>query len=78
MDQWVKFVGESGFDGWEEASWELDLNRCATDQGAEAYATERVELAKKHSLEIFTVASHFEGQALGAQPRPKALQFVGG
>src|SRR5206468_3038546 len=45
MDKWLQFIKETGFDGWEEASWELDLNRCATDAGAEAYAKERVELA---------------------------------
>ncbi len=77
-DQWLKFVQETGFDGWEEASWELDLGRCATDAGAEAYAKERVDLAKKHGLEIFTVAAHLQGQALGDEPSAKTLQFVGG
>jgi sugar phosphate isomerase/epimerase len=78
MDQWLKFIQDTGFDGWEEASWELDVNRCATDAGAEAYAKERVELAKKHGLEIFTVAAHLQGQALGDEPSAKTLQFVGG
>src|SRR5882672_11179720 len=35
MNGWVKFVADTGFDGWEEASWELDLNRCAAESGAE-------------------------------------------
>jgi sugar phosphate isomerase/epimerase len=78
MDKWVQFLQTTGFDGWEEASWELDLNRCATDAGAEAYAKERVDLAKKHGLEIFTVAGHLQGQALGDEPSAKTLQFVGG
>jgi sugar phosphate isomerase/epimerase len=78
MAQWVKFIGDAGFDGWEEASWELELDKCATDQGAEAYAKERVDLAKKHGLEIFTVAGHLQGQALGDEPSAKTLQFVGG
>jgi sugar phosphate isomerase/epimerase len=78
MDKWVKFVQETGFDGWEEASWELDLAKCDTDAGAEAYAKERVDLAKKHGLEIFTVAAHLQGQALGDEPSAKTLQFVGG
>jgi sugar phosphate isomerase/epimerase len=78
MDQWLKFLQDSGFDGWEEASWELDVNRCATDAAAEAYAKERVGLAKKHGLEIFTVAAHLQGQALGDEPSAKTLQFVGG
>jgi sugar phosphate isomerase/epimerase len=78
MDQWLKFVDDAGFDGWEEASWELDLGRCSSDAGAESYARERVDLAKKHGLEIFTVAAHLQGQALGDEPSAKTLQFVGG
>jgi len=78
LDKWLAFLQESGFDGWEEAGWELDLNRCATDAGAQAYARERVELAKKHGLEIFTVSAHLPGQALGDEPSAKTLQFVGG
>jgi sugar phosphate isomerase/epimerase len=77
MDQWVKFIQDAGFDGWEEASWELDLDRCGTDAGAEAYARERVDLAKRHGLEIFTVATHLQGQALGDEPSAKTLQFCG-
>jgi len=78
MDKWVQFVKDSGFDGWEEASWELDLNRCGTDKDAEAYARERVDLARKNGLEIFTVAAHLQGQALGDEPSAKTLQLVGG
>lgn len=78
MDQWVKFVADTGFDGWEEASWELDLGKCDNDAGAEAYARERIALAKKHGLEIFTVATHLQGQALGDEPSAKTLQFCGG
>jgi sugar phosphate isomerase/epimerase len=76
--QWVKFIQDTGFDGWEEASWELNLRRCDTDDGAEGYAKERVSLAKSHGLEIFTVATHLQGQALGDEPSAKTLQFVGG
>ncbi len=25
--KWIKFIADSGFDGWEEASWELDLRK---------------------------------------------------
>ncbi|HEV3439784.1 MAG TPA: hypothetical protein VG122_20630, partial [Gemmata sp.] len=32
--KWLKFIQETGFDGWEEATWELDLRRCDTDAGA--------------------------------------------
>jgi sugar phosphate isomerase/epimerase len=78
MEKWLAFLKDTGFDGWEEASWELDLNRCDTDAGAEAYAKERVALAQKYGLEIFTVAAHLQGQALGDEPSAKTLQFVGG
>ncbi len=76
MTQWVKFVADAGFDGWEEASWELDLDKCMDDAGAEAYAKERVALAKAHGLEIFTVATHLQGQVLGDEPSAKTLQFA--
>jgi sugar phosphate isomerase/epimerase len=78
MDGWIKFVADAGFDGWEEASWELDLSNCDTDAGAEAYAKERHAIAQKHGLEIFTIATHLQGQALGDEPTAKTLQFTGG
>jgi sugar phosphate isomerase/epimerase len=78
MDGWVKFVADAGFDGWEEAAWELDLRECDSDAGAAKYAQSRVDLAKKHGLEIFTVAVHLQGQALGDEPTAKTLQFIGG
>ena len=75
---WLKFIAESGFDGWEEASWELDLRKCDTDAGAAAYAAERVAIAKSHGLEIFTVATHLQGQVLGDEPSAKTLNFCSG
>ena len=72
-DAWLDWIAQTGFDGWEEASWELDLRKCDTDSGAAAYAKERVELAKKHGLEIFTVATHLQGQVLGDEPIAKTL-----
>jgi sugar phosphate isomerase/epimerase len=77
-DKWLDFIAEAGFDGWEEATWELDLSRCGSDADAEKYAKERVEKAKKRGLEIFTLASHLQGQALGDEPSAKTLQFIGG
>lgn len=77
-DNWLDFIAQAGFDGWEEASWELDLAKCSTDAGAAAYAAERVAKAKKRGLEIFTVATHLQGQALGDEPSAKTLQFCGG
>src|SRR6476659_3611016 len=76
--EWLKFIAGAGFDGWEEASWELDLRRCDTDSGAADYAKERVALAKQHGLEIFTVATHLQGQVLGDEPSAKTLNFCSG
>lgn len=75
FDKWVKFIADAGFDGWEEASWELDLRKCDTDSGAAAYAQERVNVARQHGLEIFTVATHLQGQVLGDEPSAKTLNF---
>ena len=77
-DKWLAWLADTGFDGWEEASWELDLARCATDSGAKQYAAERVAKAKSHKLEIFSIAGHLQGQALGDEPTAKTLQFLGG
>ena len=77
-DEWLSYIAQIGFDGWEEASWELDLAKCSDDAGAAAYAKGRVDKAKKHGLEIFTVATHLQGQALGDEPSAKTLQFCGG
>jgi sugar phosphate isomerase/epimerase len=77
-ESWLDFLASSGFDGWEEASWELDLAQCDTDAGAQAYAQTRVAKAKSRGLEIFTVATHLQGQALGDEPSAKTLQFIGG
>lgn len=77
-DQWLDFIAEAGFDGWEEATWELDLARCGSDKDAAEYAKERVKKAKDRGLEIFSLAAHLQGQALGDEPSAKTLQFIGG
>src|SRR3970040_907622 len=35
-DAWLDWIAQMGFDGWEEATWELDLKRCGEDAGAKA------------------------------------------
>lgn len=77
-DQWLDWIAQTGFDGWEEASWELDLARCGDDAGAQKYAEERVAKARQRGLEIFSLAAHLQGQALGDEPTAKTLQFLGG
>ena len=54
--QWIKFIADAGFDGYEAASWELDLRQADSDEGAKSMATSMVNEAKAHGLEIFTVA----------------------
>jgi len=73
---WLKEIAAIGYDGYEEASWELDLRCCDNDEGAEEFARELIEQAG--SLTIFSVAAHLQGQALGDEPSAKTLQFVGG
>ena len=77
-DAWLDFIQQVGFDGWEEATWELDLARCSTNDGAKQYAAERVAKAQSRGLEIFSLAAHLQGQALGDEPSAKTLQFLGG
>jgi sugar phosphate isomerase/epimerase len=75
--KWLKFVQEAGFDGYEEATWEgqFDLRQADTDAGAAAFAKQRYETAKAHGLEIFTLATHLQGQVLGDEPSAKTLNF---
>ncbi len=75
---WLKFIADAGFDGYEAASWELDLRRADTDAGAAAFARTLVDEAAAHRLEIFTVAVHLQGQVLGDEPSAKTLNFCSG
>jgi hypothetical protein len=77
-DEFLDFLSAEKFDGWEEASWELPLDQCCDDTGAKKLAESRIAKARKHNLEIFSVATHLQGQALGDEPSAKTLQFVGG
>jgi sugar phosphate isomerase/epimerase len=76
--EFLDFIAKAGFDGWEEASWELGLDRCRDDVGAESVAKERVREARARGLEIVSISTHLQGQALGDEPSAKTLQFVGG
>ncbi len=73
--EWIKFVADSGFDGYEAAGWELDLRQADSDASAAAYAKTLVDEAKSYGLEIFTVATHLQGQVLGDEPSAKTLNF---
>src|SRR5262249_13260984 len=75
--QGPEFRQGAGFDGYEEATWEgqFDIRQGDTDAGAAAYAKKRHEAAKAHGLEIFTLATHLQGQVLGDEPSAKTLNF---
>jgi len=73
--QWIKFIADAGFDGYEAASWELDLRQADSDEGAATMAAGMVNEAKANGLEIFTVAVHLQGQVLGDEPSAKSLNF---
>ncbi len=76
---WLDWIAKTGFDGWEEASWELPTSiRLSDDAGAKAYAEERVAKARSRGLEILSISAHLQGQALGDEPSAKTLQFLGG
>lgn len=76
--QWLTFLSESGFDGYEECSWLVDLGRCEDDAGARGLAKEWLATVGDHGLEIFALSVHLQGQALGDEPSAKTLPFVGG
>jgi sugar phosphate isomerase/epimerase len=76
--EFLAFLTEAGFDGWEESSWLVDLGRCGDDESAAKYARQRIKLASQRGLEIFSLSVHLQGQALGDEPSAKTLAFVGG
>ena len=79
--EFLEFLREAGFDGYEEACWLLDLGKCRNDTEASAYAQERAGLlggVGSPGLGVFSVAAHLPGQALGDEPSAKTLQFLGG
>lgn len=77
-DDWLAFLARTGFDGYEECSWLVALERCGDDAGALALAEEWVAKAGAAGLGIFALSVHLQGQALGDEPSAKTLPFVGG
>ncbi|MFT5123755.1 MAG: sugar phosphate isomerase/epimerase [Kiritimatiellia bacterium] len=75
---WLRFLSDTGFDGYEECSWLLELDRLEDDAGADALAAEYLADARAAGLEIFALSVHLQGQALGDEPSAKTLPFVGG
>jgi sugar phosphate isomerase/epimerase len=74
---WIAFLSEAGFDGYEECSWLVDLDRCEDDASTSAFADEWLATVNTAGLEIFALSVHLQGQALGDEPSAKTLPFVG-
>ncbi len=75
---WLAFLSRAGFDGYEECSWLIDLDRCEDRAGAEMLADEWLSEVSRAGLEIFALSVHLQGQALGDEPSAKTVPFVGG
>src|SRR5688500_15117254 len=56
-----------GYDGLEIACWgdHLDVERAAND---DSYVQERLDLLKQHSLQVFAISNHLNGQAVCDDP----------
>ena len=56
-----------GYDGLEIACWgdHLDVERAAND---DSYVQERLDLLKRHNLQLFAISNHLNGQAVCDDP----------
>lgn len=78
-EQWFDFVQKAGYDGIEEAGWELALGECTTPEAALKFAQKRLaKINNRRKLSVFTVAMHLGGQVNGDEPDARTLQFSGG
>ena len=77
-DQWLDWIAQTGFDGWEEASWELDLAAAATMPAPRP--TPRSESARPRaaSWKSFRSPRICRVRPSGDEPSAKTLQFLGG
>ena len=69
-DQWLDFIAKTGFDGWEEASWELDLSKCGSDADAAKYAAERHAKAKSRGQQDYGIDVRLPGMLTAVVARP--------
>lgn len=75
----LRFMGEElNLDSVEPSTWDLDLRRADTDEGARDYAKELVETCSGFGLAIVSLATHLQGQCLGDRGSLKTIQFQGG
>lgn len=78
LERWLAFLKESGFDGYEEGSWLIDLASCVNEDKAKLVTYELLDKVHHSGLKVFALSVHLQGQALGDEPSAKTLPFVGG
>ena len=75
-EKWLDWIAATGFDGWEEASWELALDRCGDDAGRQKYAEERVAAARSTAWKSFRSPATCKGKSWGTSPRPRRCSLL--
>ena len=79
LEPLLKFMAdEAKLDGVELSTWDLDLRRADTDEGARAYAKGLVDSCATYNLTVVSLATHLQGQCLGDRASVKTIQFQGG
>ena len=71
MDKWVQFIKDAGFDGWEEASWELDVDRCGNDSGARIMHASASSWPKKTASKSLPSPPTCKASAWGTSRAPR-------
>ena len=67
FEEMCRLASGWGYDGLEIACWgdHLDVERAAND---DSYVQERLELLKRHDLQVFAISNHLNGQAVCDDP----------
>lgn len=78
LDSWLEYLVTTGFDGYEEGSWLIDLASCGNEDKAKLVTREWLDKVHGAGLQVFALSVHLQGQALGDEPSAKTLPFVGG
>src|SRR3954452_10228558 len=67
FEEVARLASGGGYDGLEIACWgdHLDVERAAND---DSYVQERLELLKRHNLQLFAISNQLNGQAVCDEP----------
>ena len=77
-DKWLGWLADTGFDGWEEASWELDLAAAAPIKGPKNMPPSAWPKPRATSWKSSRSPRICKARRLGDEPSAKTLQFLGG